>query len=232
MTETMAHSEYRECGSDAAAHALGALEPAEADAFRRHLASCAVCQDEVAVFEQAVDLLPMSAPQYPPPRGLRRRVMRTVRAQPHAPVPSSARARVRTGWPRTALAGGIAAMAVAVAIVAVTLSGGSGAGSPRIVQASVVGLPGSAQLRLSGGRAELVVSHLAPPPPGHVYEVWLKRPRQPPAPTSALFSVTSEGSGDVAVPGSLHGVSAVLVTPEPDGGSPRPTHAPVIVAHL
>jgi hypothetical protein len=47
-----------------------------------------------------------------------------------------------------------------------------------------------------------------------------------------LFSVTRSGDSDVEVPGSLRGVSAVLVTPEPAGGSKAPTHAPVITAPL
>ena len=36
-------SENRDCGADAAAYVLGALEPAEAEAFRRHMTSCVVC---------------------------------------------------------------------------------------------------------------------------------------------------------------------------------------------
>ena len=87
-------------------------------------------------------------------------------------------------------------------------------------------------MRVTGGSAELIVRHLRPPPPGHIYEVWLKRGAQAPSPTRALFSVTSSGAGDVGVPGNLRGVSAVLVTPEPDGGSRVPTHKPVVVAQL
>jgi hypothetical protein len=53
-----------------------------------------------------------------------------------------------------------------------------------------------------------------------------------PAPTSALFGVTASGDGDVDVPGNLKGITEVLVTPEPAGGSQTPTHAPVIRAVL
>jgi hypothetical protein len=96
----------------------------------------------------------------------------------------------------------------------------------------VTGIAGSAELRLSGGRGELIVRDLTPPPPGHVYEVWLKAPGANPVPASVLFSVNSGGGADVGLPAKLHGISAVLVTPEPRGGSPAPTHAPVIVASL
>jgi anti-sigma factor RsiW len=58
-----------DCGNEAAAYALGALEPAEAKAFARHMESCAVCRDEVAAFALVVDALPLAAPQ----QGLRGR---------------------------------------------------------------------------------------------------------------------------------------------------------------
>jgi hypothetical protein len=45
-----------------------------------------------------------------------------------------------------------------------------------------------------------------------------------------LWSTRSDGSAEVAVPGSLDGVEAVLVTDEPLGGSDEPTVQPVISA--
>jgi hypothetical protein len=93
-------------------------------------------------------------------------------------------------------------------------------------------LPGSAQVRVTNGRAELIVEHFAPPPLGRIYEVWLKRGAAAPTPTPTLFSVTRAGHADVGVAGRLKGVTEVLVTPEPLGGSLVPTHAPVIVARL
>ncbi|MBV8711530.1 MAG: hypothetical protein JOY56_07110, partial [Solirubrobacterales bacterium] len=44
--------------------------------------------------------------------------------------------------------------------------------------------------------------------------------------------VTTGGAGEVGVAGDLHGVSEVLVTAEPLGGSRVPTTAPVITAQL
>jgi anti-sigma-K factor RskA len=224
----------RECGADAAAYALGALEPREAEAFRRHMAVCAVCHDEVAAFGQVADALPMSAPQLRPPPGLRKRVIRAVRADATENIRQPARRsrrglRFRFAMPRAAAAIGVAVAAAVAVIGGVELSSG-GSGS-RVIQARVIGIPGTAQLRLSGGHAELIVRHLAPPPAGRIYEVWLQR-RGALSPTRALFSVTANGAGDVGVPGALRGVSAVLVTQEPDGGSLVPTHAPVIVARL
>src|SRR5205823_2647816 len=70
------------CGADAGAYVLGALEGEEAQAFRRHLAICVVCRDEVAALQTAVNALPMAVPQLPTPRTLRRRVMSSIRAEP------------------------------------------------------------------------------------------------------------------------------------------------------
>ena len=48
MTDREQHSENRDCGADAAAYVLGALEPGEVEAFRAHMATCVVCRDEVS----------------------------------------------------------------------------------------------------------------------------------------------------------------------------------------
>jgi hypothetical protein len=63
---------------------------------------------------------------------------------------------------------------------------------------------------------------------GRVYEVWLSRGGGDAQPTSALFDVTAAGNGETAVPGNLHGIREVMVTSEPQGGSVRPTRAPLI----
>jgi hypothetical protein len=71
------------------------------------------------------------------------------------------------------------------------------------------------------------------PPPGHIYQVWIKRAAAgAPIATSALFGVTAGGGAVVGVPGDVRGVREVLVTPERLGGSQRPTHTPVIIARL
>ena len=102
----------------------------------------------------------------------------------------------------------------------------------RVVRASVAGPGASAVVRVRSGRAELILRGMPAPPAGKVYEVWLAREGHAPAATSALFDVAGDGSAAVDVPGDLRGVSEVLVTPEPRGGSARPTHAPVISARV
>jgi anti-sigma factor RsiW len=233
MSDTENDPTTHDCGADVAAYALGALEPAEAESFRSHLASCAVCRDELASFEQVTAVLAMSAPQHRAPKALRRRVLGEVARDARATAPRRSvwPWRVQFSLPRPALALG-AGLAVAVIVVAGLQLGSSGSSGVRVYQANVTGSTGTAEVRVTGGHAELVLHHFAAPPAGKIYEVWLERPHQNPQPTSALFSVTATGDGDVDVPGSLRGVSLVMVTPEPAGGSPVPTHAPVLSAKV
>jgi hypothetical protein len=237
MSNEEPDSDTRECGGDVAAYALGALDPAEVESFRRHLATCSVCRDELSVFAQVVDVLPISVPSQPAPPGLRRRVLRAIESEPklQSAAGTAGARNSRRAWlsrllvPRPALAFG-AALAVAVVVFAGVALNSSPSGA-RVIQAQVTG-QGTAELQLSGGHAELVVHHFLPPPAGQIYEVWLKRGNRAPAPTSALFSVTAKGDGDIDVPGDLHGVTQMMVTPEPAGGSRKPTHPAVILAHL
>jgi len=235
MTSHESMGEHRDCGMDAAAYVLGALEPEELEAFRAHMATCVVCRDEVGAFQEVVDTLPLLAPSQPVPRGLKRRVMAGAKAEPREPSGAWAKRspfrlpRISVAIPNPALIASVLVLAVVIAVGGVALS--SGGGSTDVYSASVVG-PGAAKLKVTGGRGELVVSGMPAPPRHDIYEVWLQRGKQAPAPTTALFGVTSNGSASVGVPGDLRGIDQVMVTPEPPGGSKVPTHAPVIVAHL
>jgi anti-sigma-K factor RskA len=229
-------SEPHDCSGDAAAYALGAMDHDEARRFELHLAQCAVCRDEVGALRQAAELLPLAVTRYEAPRELRRRVLRALRTEPGpAAAQRTPRRRPRLGAlglpARPALSMGVVTALVVAVLVAVSVGGG-GAGT-RVVTASLSGWSGSAKVRVSGGQGTLIVSHMPAPASGHVYEVWLLlRGHSAPSPTNTLFSVSSSGAADIGLPGSLSGVSEVLVTPEPAGGSRVPTHAPVIIARL
>jgi anti-sigma-K factor RskA len=226
---------HHDCGQDAAAYVLGALEPAEASAFRLHLDSCVVCRDEVSAFGAVVDVLPLAAPPQSAPRSLKRRVMSEVRAAESASERRSPRRRAARNRfarvPRPLLLSAPGALAVALVALAVALSAGGGSGI-RVIQASTSWQGTHATLRVSDGHGELVVSAMPSPPAGKTYELWLARPGKPPMPTNVLFTVTASGAASVDVPGDLRGVRQVMVTPEPAGGSRVPTHPPVVVANL
>jgi anti-sigma-K factor RskA len=215
-----------ERSDDAAAYVLGALEPEEAREFARHLESCPTCRDEVAALQRVVDVLPAAVPQYKAPAGLRRRILRAART--HARGQAQGARRQWWSWTSRPMLAGATALAVAIVAVVIALSGG---GSPhaRVITATVTG-QGTAHVRVVGGHAELILTDFPAPPPGKVYEVWLQRGSAPPSPTRTLFTVSGHGAAKVAVTGSLSGVSQLMVTPEPPGGSAVPTHAPVIVA--
>jgi anti-sigma-K factor RskA len=229
------HLDREGCGSNAAAYVLGALSDDEGRAFRSHLQSCAVCREEVAALSVVADALPAAAPQLTAPSELKRRVMAAVREEAPRVSPSPSRAPDRRPFAalrlrlRPALAGlALAAAVIALAVIAFAPGGGSGV---RVIRADVLSPRATVLLRLGGGRAELSIAGLPQSAPGRVYEVWLKSAGRP-RPTDVLFTVTSAGDATVGVPGSLSGVSEVLVTSERRGGSSVPTRAPVIVAHL
>lgn len=238
-----------------ASYLLGALADAERREFETHLATCAHCREDLVSLRIVADALPLAVPPVAPPPQLRDRLMETVRAEadvlsaagPAADRPRRAPSRRRrfslSPSRPLALAGAAAALVVGAAV-------GFGVGSAtndeqtktqtvvqvRTVQAAVdaAAAPrGTAVIVLRDGVATLRVRGLPAPPDGKVYEVWLlRRGAAAPSPTDALFSVSrGAGSGRVALP-SVRGVEAVLVTAEPDGGSPAPTSQPFINASL
>jgi len=223
-----------DCQADAAAYVLGAMDEPEAQAFGRHLRTCAACQAEVENLEGAVAALPAMVPQLEPPATLRKRVMAEVRADGQRRSPAAGRFPPSLAWsrPRRMVGGLAAAAAVGIAAAVVVIVLVAGGSSTRVITAAITWHHGSAALKLTGQRGELVVTGMPAPPPDHIYEVWVKRGDRTPAPTAALFDVNRSGQADVDVPGDLHGVTAVLVTPEPSGGTKVPTAGPVLVANL
>jgi len=215
----------RTCGEDAAAYVLGALEPAEADAFRRHVARCDACREEVAAYEQITRTLPGASTRHQVPGDLRRRVLGEVRATPKATAVPKRVTAPRSWRALTAWGGALAAVVVAVILAFALSSGGSGT---RTIEASA----GSAELRINRGHGDLIVHRLPQLPAGRIYQMWVQRGNGRPSPTGTLFSVSAGGTASVGVPGSLDGVSAVMVTQEPAGGTLAPTSAPVIMARV
>jgi hypothetical protein len=228
-----AHEKSLHCqeSADAAAYVLGALD--EPESYGEHLATCAVCQAEVARLQPVVDTLPATVPPQSAPEDLRRRVLSVVRAEAEllrvagqeADEPPRRSGRWRQ--PRGAVLAWCAlAASLAAAVLTIALTAGSSQ-QTRVTSAHVAVAGAHASLRQVGGHSELLLAGMPQPPSGRIYEVWLSRGSAP-QPTDALFGVTKDGSGAVAVPGSLQGVKEVLVTSEPLGGSSHPTSTPLI----
>lgn len=220
-----------------ASYVLGALPDDEVQAFREHMGACADCRGEVTRLQAVADGLAIGvAPQVAPPE-LRARVMATVHAEAEllrAAGHDADRPAPAAAWWRWRLAPALAvAAALLVGLVVGALAINTGTSTrTQVVQATVLapGHRASAELRRVGSHLELVVTGLPAPPPGRIYEVWLERGTQAPEPTDVLFSVTHQGDGSVGVSGYESGVSKVLVTDEPLGGSLKPTRTPIIVA--
>jgi anti-sigma-K factor RskA len=225
-----AHERYAD---DLAAYALGALEKGEAEELRRHLEDCDACRRQLRWLQPAVDLLPTSVPQREPPPRLRKRLMATVRRESRR----SARAdrahgrRLDLGAVLARPATAAAAAAVILAVGAATgyLLHGSGSETSEVVARGLG--PGSdvrGTLERQDGSAILRVQGMPRLARGEVYETWVRRGDN--IEPSSLFVVQRDRSGAAAIPGPLEGASAVLVTREPIGGSPRPTTPPVLRA--
>jgi hypothetical protein len=231
------------CGNSdtVGAYVLGALPEDEAYSFELHLSGCARCQRDVHQLAAAADALGTAVPMVPAPPALGERIRAVVRAEaellqaagPEADRPA-AKARRRFGWMSLRFAvGGTLATGLACGLVLGALVLGGSTATTRAISAEVL-QPGvahdaSATLDITGGHGTLNVSNFPSPPAGRVYEVWeLKGGR--PHPTDALFSVNTQGSGTAPIPGTLRGVSKVLVTAEPLGGSQSPTRSPIIEA--
>lgn len=233
------HGAHQDRRDDLAAFALGALEPGEARELSSHLATCAECRAYLAEIRPGVDLLAASAPQLPPPPGLRERLLATVNAEAERIVAAEAEAGApRRRWrswrglaarPATAIA---AALVLVVGLGVGYLLGGTGGTKTTTIPAHATPQasgPVKASLARVDGAGTLQVRRMPPLPGNDVYEVWTQhgnsfRPE-------STFVLRSDGTANAAVQ-HLDGASAVLVTREPHGGSPQPTTKPLLVASL
>lgn len=231
-----------------AAYSLGALPDADAERLERHLEGCASCRSRVRWLEPAVNVISGAVEQRTPPASLRENLMATVRAEA-APEPDVRPAKPtseRGSWWQ-GLGGLVQRPAVGMAVMIVLviglgtgylLAGGSNtadtADAPTFTKATAP--PGSTATDVSGTLerdGETTTLHVQSLPKiarDEVYEVWVSRggamePR-------SVFVLNRDGSAEAAVPGSLAGADAVLVTREPHGGSAQPTTPAVLQASL
>ncbi|HTR73746.1 MAG TPA: anti-sigma factor [Solirubrobacterales bacterium] len=221
---------------EAAAFALGALDAERVDDFERHLEGCERCQEELRWLAPAVRTLPEAVAQQAPPPELKKRLMDEVRTD-------ARRERAAEGsgfgeWLRGLRVGGmtwkpLAGLAAAVLIVAAGIgyAVGSGGGSGNThtwegeqangIQASVV---------REGERGQLHLADVEPLPQGKVLEAWVEREGTVEA-VPALFAPDQAGEASTEIE-DMKGVSAVMVTKEPAGGSRQPTSEPIVEVPL
>jgi anti-sigma-K factor RskA len=236
----MSHERFADA---AGAYVLGALPEDERAEFKAHLATCQSCRVEVDELRAAAEALPSSAPAMVPPLALKVRIMAEVEREAAllaAAGPQADRAApARRPWRGRRWFGAPLGAVAALACVALLAGLGIGAvvfkSGARTLQFQRVGsLPAAAvaELDVSGDQSVLVARGLPAPGSGRTYQVWLKHPGQAPQPTAALFTPRRDGSATASVTGKLHAGDQVMVTAEPDGGSPMPTSNPVLAAKL
>jgi anti-sigma-K factor RskA len=232
---------------EAAAYALGALDADRLDDFKAHLEGCERCQDEVRWLAPAVDALPEAVAQQAPPPALRERLMTEVRADAAAHAKQAKReerrerAEARSGfgeWLRGLHVGGLtwkplAGMAAVILVVAAGIgyAVGTGGGSNIHTTESREGNGIVAKVVTEDGRAEVRLTGVAELPKGRVLEAWIKHGGESVEPVPALFAPDKAGDASTTID-DADGVTEVLVTREPAGGSKQPTTTPIVAVPL
>jgi anti-sigma-K factor RskA len=225
----MSDTDHKRWKDDVAAYLLGALEPGESAELERHVAGCAECQADVRRLRPAVDLLPESVERLEPPTRLRAAILEQARAEPAEAAaaagrePSLGHRKSLRSW-RPAL--GLAAVAlIAAAIAGYAIHGDSGGADSTTVLAGKAPAV-TAQLVMEGDSGTMSLANLREMPEDRVREAWVQRAGEVER-AGGLFVPDRDGRATAMIP-DMNGVEAVMVTSEPDGGSPKPTSSPIV----
>jgi anti-sigma-K factor RskA len=230
-------NDHERWADTAGAYLLGAMVSAERDEFEAHLATCAVCREEVDELRPAAEALPMASPPMLPPPELKGRIMAEVEREA-ALLGAAGAGADRPERPRRERRGlgwlsGWRLAPVATALLIAGVLAGSALDRDDGTRSYPFEGRATAQLEVEGDKATLVASNLPAPPEGRVYEVWvMPKGSDTPEPTDVLFTPREDGSAVAAVPGSVDDVQQVLVTDEPRGGSDEPTGDLLMAADL
>ncbi|MEE1842830.1 anti-sigma factor [Streptomyces sp. NPDC093108] len=231
------------------AYAMHALHGDERAAFERHLAECHACAQEVAEFTATAGRLALASTVRTRPV-MRERVLQRITTVRQAPPGVTPLERVRRGvrpgqgptwWTLAACVAAAAAFGTTTAWQyeraqdaqdratraerhAEDVAGVLAAPDARSRTAKVAGGAGTLVVSADRDRAVFVVSKMAAPPRGKVYQLWFAdggkmRP--------AGLMDPDRGSQAVLMQGGVDGASGIGITVEPAGGSEQPTSAPV-----
>jgi anti-sigma factor RsiW len=232
------------------AYAVDALDHAERARFERHLTRCDVCAQEVRGLREAAAKLGSVAAD-PPPRRLRTVVLAAAartRQQAPAGAAITRRAGLARAWlPRAALAALAVSLAGAI-VLGVTALGAQhrlSRADERNRQVAAVLTARDVNMMTvdvaTGGRATVVVSRarqmivfsardLRTLPSAMSYELWLMGPSG--VRPAGMLPRPSHGMTAPIVAAGVAAGDRIGLTVEPDGGSARPTSAPVLMAAL
>jgi anti-sigma-K factor RskA len=222
----MSEADHTRWKDDVAAYVLGALEPDEAAELERHLEGCTECRAELRWLQPAVDLLPEKVERVEAPAGLRAKIVEQAREEPADPqrrMPFSRR-RWLQGW-RPAAAVGLVALILA-GVAGYAIRGGDSAGGGATTVAVGEAPAVIAKLVTEGDSAVLKLANVEAMPGDKVLEAWVQRDGEVER-SGGLFVPDRAGRATATIP-EMHGVEAVMVTSEPEGGSVKPTSSPMV----
>jgi anti-sigma-K factor RskA len=221
------------------AFVLGALPEEERREFEEYLAAHPERQAEIDELGAVAGLLALSPQEQEPPPELRPRIMAVVEAEAERPRAESGVAGIRAFLDVRTLALGAAALIV-IGLLAWDM----------LLQAQVrdlqsqaahdgrlVALEGSGSARqarvevmiLENDRAVLMAENMPQVPEDRTFQIWViendaSRP-------GGLFEIREEWVV-TRVETPLDGADHIMVTVEPEGGSPQPTTDPILTARL
>ncbi|GAB6984213.1 anti-sigma factor [Nocardioides pyridinolyticus] len=219
------------------AYAVDALDDLERAAFERHLAECAECQAEVASLREAAAMIAETTTTEPPPE-LRDRVLAGIRTvRPLPPEVSAATVR-RRRTARFLVAAAAAALIAGGGVVVAQQPWDEASEVQLSVADQVLRAPDARESTLefkdgstatvthsdSVGRSVIVTTDMAAPPEGKVFQLWYAQPDEGMV-SAGLMPV--EADQTVVLEGDAATATAVGITVEPEGGSPKPTSEPI-----
>jgi anti-sigma-K factor RskA len=219
-----------------APYALDALDAEERVRFEAHLEHCPTCQAELAGFQATAARLGEAVGQTPP-AALRSRLLAEIATTPQErPVVTAMGQRrgLRRTLPRLAVAAAFVIGAVGVGGYVVERDRASEEHDRNVAITRVLSSKDAqtvAKTFSAGGNVRMVMSpskdtavifanRLPDPGDGKVYQVWLIDASGP------VDQGTFRRSGDMVMKG-ITKADSVAVTVEPEGGSKRPTTAPI-----
>lgn len=192
---------------DAAGWVLGVLDPEESARFETHLGSCPQCQQAVAEFGSAAQMLKSVRPgmqlaEVPePPPDLQ---VRTLARVAEAARGGRRNSRWR-GWTTRMLALAASVIAAAGITIGLLLSAGAPAAAYALALRPGTGLSASASGTVrpadGGWSVQLTADHLPEPGPGDFYQCWWvgagNRPGHPSRVSAGTFTVGPSGTASV-----------------------------------
>ena len=228
------------------AYALGALDDDEAGKLKRHLTGCAICQSELADYDEVVGFMAMAAPDRRPSSELRERLMTRIERSTGEAAAAVDREQSWVQRMSAALNGLVAGprWRPAVLVIIVILAVGNvilwrqlNAPDPnswrRIRLEATEAAPearGIIYISADGINGTLIVDGLDELEPDQQYQIWLILDGQ--RTSGAVFSVNSDGYRGVQLESPLHlyEYESFGITVEPTGGSPGPTGERVLAS--